>query len=226
MNEAVLRAVRNNQDIVTQEDLESIEVVIAGYRRAPCSPTRRRKWLPTMIGHALVAAGRSHSAPVQRITVIAPLPGPWATPCGWKPGTSTFMSERGDKNKIATFTGGRAAEEVVFGSITTGASNDIEQATKLARAMISRYGMKTEFDMVAMETVTKPVPGRRYFSGLFLRTLKRKIDRSRLWRAWSRKQHEKARDILLRTNRSKLDELDKLPLREGDHHRRRVHEYS
>ena len=153
INEAALRAVRNNRTVVTEADLEeSIEVVIAGYQKknAVLSDQEKKTVAYHEIGHALVAAMQSHSAPVQKITIIPRTSGALGYTMQVETGDKYLMSKDELANKICTFTGGRAAEEVVFGEITTGASNDIEQATKLARAMITRYGMSEEFDMVAL----------------------------------------------------------------------------
>ena len=206
INEAALRAVRNNRSIVTQEDLEeSIEVVIAGYQKksAVLSDQEKKVVAYHEIGHALVAAEQSHSAPVQKITIIPRTSGALGYTMQVETGDKYLMSKEEIENKIATFTGGRAAEEVVFGSITTGASNDIEQATKLARAMISRYGMSEEFDMVAMETVQNQYLGGDTSLACSPDTQK-EIDRQVV--ELVKKQHEKAKNILL-NNRSKLDEL-------------------
>ncbi len=162
INEAALRAVRNNRTVVTEADLEeSIEVVIAGYQKksAVLSDKEKKTVAYHEIGHALVAAMQSHSAPVQKITIIPRTSGALGYTMQVETGDKYLMSKDELANKICTFTGGRAAEEVVFGEITTGASNDIEQATKLARAMITRYGMSEEFDMVALETVNNQYLG-------------------------------------------------------------------
>ena len=162
INEAALRAVRNGRTIVTQADLEeSIEVVIAGYQKKNAVLSDQEKQVVAYheIGHALVAAMQTHSAPVQKITIIPRTSGALGYTMQVETGDKYLMTKEEIENKIATFTGGRAAEEVVFGEITTGASNDIEQATKLARAMITRYGMSDEFDMVALETVTNQYLG-------------------------------------------------------------------
>ena len=169
INEAALRAVRDHRVIVTEADLEeSIEVVIAGYQKKSAVLSDQEKHVVAYheIGHALVAAMQTHSAPVQKITIIPRTSGALGYTMQVDTGDKYLMTKQEIENKIATFTGGRAAEEVVFGEITTGASNDIEQATKLARAMITRYGMSEEFDMVAMETVNKPVPRRRHVAGV------------------------------------------------------------
>ena len=162
VNEAALRAVRNGRKFVTQSDLEeSIEVVIAGYQKKNAILTDHEKHIVAYheIGHALVAAMQTHSAPVQKITIVPRTSGALGYTMQVEEGNHYLMSKEEIENKIATLTGGRAAEKLVFGSITTGASNDIEQATKLARAMITRYGMSDEFDMVALETVTNQYLG-------------------------------------------------------------------
>ena len=162
MNEAALRAVRDGRKSVTEADLEeSIEVVIAGYKKKNAILTDGEKKIVAYheIGHALVAALQSHSAPVQKITIVPRTSGALGYTMQVDEGDHYLMSKEEIENKVATLTGGRAAEEVVFGSVTTGASNDIEQATKLSRAMITRYGMSDEFDMVAMETVTNQYLG-------------------------------------------------------------------
>ena len=163
VNEAALRAVRDGRASATQADLEeSIEVVIAGYQKKNCYPHQRAKSVIVSyheIGHALVAAKQTNSAPVQKITIIPRTSGALGYTMQVEDGDHYLMSREEIENKIATFTGGRAAEEVVFHSVTTGASNDIEQATKLARAMITRYGMSDNFDMVALETVTNQYLG-------------------------------------------------------------------
>ena len=156
INEAALRAVRNNRTLVNQSDLEeSVEVVIAGYQRKDATISTREKLIVAYheIGHALVAAKQSHSAPVQKITIIPRTSGALGYTMQVEEGEHYLMSKEEIQNKITTYTAGRAAEELIFQSITTGASNDIEQATKLARAMITRFGMSDEFDMVAFETV-------------------------------------------------------------------------
>ena len=162
VNEAALRAVRDNREVVTEADLEeSIEVVIAGYQKknAVLSDQEKKVVACHEIGHALVAAMQTHSAPVQKITIIPRTSGALGYTMQVEQGDKYLLTKQELENKIATFTGGRAAEEVVFGEITTGASNDIEQATKIARAMITRYGMSDDFDMVAMETVTNQYLG-------------------------------------------------------------------
>ena len=162
VNEAALRAVRDGRRFATQADLEeSIEVVIAGYQKKNAIMTDHEKRIVSYheIGHALVAAKQTNSAPVQKITIVPRTSGALGYTMQVEEGNHYLMSKAEIENKIATFTGGRAAEEVVFGSVTTGASNDIEQATKLARAMITRYGMSEDFDMVAMETVTNQYLG-------------------------------------------------------------------
>ncbi len=162
INEAALRAVRSGRTVVNESDIEeSIEVVIAGYQKknAVLSDQEKKVVAYHEIGHALVAALQSHSAPVQKITIIPRTSGALGYTMQVEQGDKYLMTKKELENKIATFTGGRAAEEIVFGEITTGASNDIEQATKIARAMITRYGMTDEFDMVAMETVTNQYLG-------------------------------------------------------------------
>ncbi len=206
INEAALRAVRNGRVIVTQADLEeSIEVVIAGYQKknAVLSDQEKRVVAYHEIGHALVAARQSESAPVQKITIIPRTSGALGYTMQVETGDKYLMSKEELENKIATYTGGRAAEEVVFGQITTGASNDIEQATKLARAMITRYGMSDEFDMVAMETVQNQYLGGDTSLACSADT-QREIDRKVV--ELVRQQHEKAKKIL-EDDRGKLDEL-------------------
>ena len=208
VNEAALRAVRSGRSLVSQSDLEeSIEVVIAGYQRKNSILTDKEKWIVAYheIGHAMVAAMQSHSAPVQKITIIPRTSGALGYTMQVDDGDHYLMTREELTNKIATLTGGRAAEELVFGSVTTGASNDIEQATKIARAMLTQYGMSDEFDMVALETVTNQYLGgdsslacsaktQDEIDGLVVKLIK--------------KQHKKARDILSE-NRKKLDELAK-----------------
>ena len=206
VNEAALRAVRNGRVIVTEADLEeSIEVVIAGYRKksAVLSDQEKRVVAYHEIGHALVAALQTHSAPVQKITIIPRTSGALGYTMQVDTGDKYLMSKQEIENKIATLTGGRAAEEVAFGEITTGASNDIEQATKLARAMIARYGMSDEFDMVAMETVTNQYLGGDTSLACASDTQKR-IDEKVV--ELVKTQHEKARKLLT-DNRPKLDKL-------------------
>lgn len=206
VNEAALRTVRNNRTIVTQADLEeSIEVVIAGYQKknAILSDGEKKVVAYHEIGHALVAAKQTHSAPVQKITIIPRTSGALGYTMQVEQQDKCLLTKEELENKIATFTGGRAAEEVVFGSITTGASNDIEQATKLARAMITRYGMQEEFDMVALETVTNQYLGGDTSLACSPETQKR-IDEKVV--ALVKAQHEKAKKILLE-NRSALDRL-------------------
>ena len=206
VNEAALRAVRNGRDRATQADLEeSIEVVIAGYQKKNAIMTDHEKRIVACheIGHALVAAKQTNSAPVQKITIVPRTSGALGYTMQVEEGNHYLMSKEEIENKIATFTGGRAAEEVVFGSVTTGASNDIEQATKLARAMITRYGMSDEFDMVALETVTNQYLGGDASLACSAET-QTKIDR--LVVELVKKQHEKARRLLL-DNREKLEEL-------------------
>ena len=206
VNEAALRAVRDGRGFATQADLEeSIEVVIAGYQKKNAILTDREKRIVAYheIGHALVAAKQTNSAPVQKITIVPRTSGALGYTMQVEEGDHYLMSKEEIENKIATYTGGRAAEEVVFGSVTTGASNDIEQATKLARAMISRYGMSEDFDMVAMETVTNQYLGGDTSLACSAETQSR-IDQQVI--ALVKKQHEKALEIL-RENREKLDEL-------------------
>ncbi len=206
INEAALRAVRGGRVIVTEADLEeSIEVVIAGYQKknAVLSDQEKRVVAYHEIGHALVAAKQTHSAPVQKITIIPRTSGALGYTMQVDTGDKYLMTKQEIENKIATFTGGRAAEEIVFGEITTGASNDIEQATKLARAMITRYGMSEEFDMVAMETVTNQYLGGDTSLACAADTQKR-IDEKVV--ELVKTQHEKARRILM-DNRKKLDAL-------------------
>lgn len=206
INEAALRAVRDGRAFATQMDLEeSIEVVIAGYQKKNAILTDKEKWTVSYheIGHALVAAKQTNSAPVQKITIIPRTSGALGYTMQVDEGNHYLMSKEEIENKIATFTGGRAAEEIVFGSITTGASNDIEQATKLARAMITRYGMSRDFDMVAMETVSNQYLGGDTSLACSAET-QAEIDRQVV--ALVKAQHEKAAQILLE-NREKLDEL-------------------
>ena len=208
VNEAALHAVRSGRKLVSQSDLEeSIEVVIAGYQRKNSILTDKEKWVVAYheIGHALVAAKQTNSAPVQKITIIPRTSGALGYTMQVDEGDHYLMTKEELANKIATLTGGRAAEEVVFGSITTGASNDIEKATKIARAMLTQFGMSDEFDMVALETVTNQYLGgdsslacsaktQDEIDGLVVKLIK--------------EQHKKARDILSE-NRKKLDELAK-----------------
>ena len=206
VNEAALRAVRDKRHFATEADLEeSIEVVIAGYQKKNAILTDREKWTVSYheIGHALVAAKQSHSAPVQKITIIPRTSGALGYTMQVEEGNHYLMTKKEMENRIATFTGGRAAEEIVFGDVTTGASNDIEQATKMARAMITRYGMSSDFDMVALETVSNQYLGGDASLACSAETQK-KIDEKVV--ALVRQQHEKAAGILLE-NREKLDEL-------------------
>ncbi len=206
VNEAALRAVRDGRRYATQADLEeSIEVVIAGYQKKNAILTDQEKWTVAYheIGHALVAARQNNSAPVQKITIIPRTSGALGYTMQVEEGNHYLLTKEELENKIATFTGGRAAEEVVFGTISTGASNDIEQATKLARAMISRYGMSRDFDMVAMETVSNQYLGGDSSLTCSMET-QTEIDRQVV--DLVRKQHEKAASILME-NREKLDEL-------------------
>ena len=206
VNEAALRAVRDGRKFATQADLEeSIEVVIAGYQKKNAIMTDHEKRIVAYheIGHALVAAKQANSAPVQKITIVPRTSGALGYTMQVDEGNHVLMSKEEIENKIATFTGGRAAEEVVFGSVTTGASNDIEQATKLARAMITRYGMSDDFDMVALETVTNQYLGGDASLACSAET-QTKIDQQVV--ALVKREHQKALDIL-RENRAKLDEL-------------------
>ena len=206
VNEAALRAVRDNRKFVTQEDLEeSIEVVIAGYQKKNAILTDKEKRIVAYheIGHALVAAKQTNSAPVQKITIVPRTSGALGYTMQVEEGNHYLMTKEEILNKIATLTGGRAAEEIVFGSVTTGASNDIEQATKLARAMITRYGMTCDFDMVAMEVQTNQYLGGD--SSLTCSTeTQTKIDEKVV--EVVRSEHEKAAGILME-NREKLDDL-------------------
>ena len=207
VNEAALRAVRDGRKFATQADLEeSIEVVIAGYQKKNAILTDKEKRIVAYheIGHALVAAKQTNSAPVQKITIVPRTSGALGyTMQVEEEGNHYLMSKEEIENKIATLTGGRAAEEIAFGSVTTGASNDIEQATKLAKGMITRYGMSKDFDMVAMETVTNQYLGGDASLTCSLET-QTAIDREVV--ELVKKQHEKAGQILLE-NRAKLDEL-------------------
>ena len=206
VNEAALRAVRDNREYATQEDLEeSIEVVIAGYQKKNAILTDKEKRIVAYheVGHALVAAKQTNSAPVQKITIVPRTSGALGYTMQVEEGNHYLMTKDELENKIATLTGGRAAEEIVFSCVTTGASNDIEQATKLARSMITRYGMSNDFDMVAMETQTN-----QYLGGDTSLTCSAEtqtmIDQKVV--ELVRKQHEKAAQILLE-NREKLDEI-------------------
>ena len=206
VNEAALRAVRENRTYVTQADLEeSIEVVIAGYQKKNAIMTDKEKLIVSYheVGHALVAAKQTNSAPVQKITIVPRTSGALGYTMQVDGGNHYLMSKEELENKIATYTGGRAAEEIVFGSVTTGASNDIEQATKLARAMITRYGMSKDFDMVAMEVQTNQYLGGD--SSLTCSSETQKLIDEKVVEL-VRRQHEKAAQILLE-NREKLDEL-------------------
>lgn len=208
VNEAALRAVRDGRDAVTQADMEeSIEVVIAGYQKKNAILTDDEKWRVAYheVGHALVAAKQTNSAPVQKITIIPRTSGALGYTMQVEEGNHYLMTKEELENKIATLTGGRAAEEVKFGTISTGASNDIEQATKLARAMVTRYGMSDEFDMVAMETVTNQYLGGDSSLACSAET-QTKIDKkvSELIRS----EHEKAKKILS-DNMEKLEEISK-----------------
>ncbi len=208
INEAALRAVRNNRTVVTEADLEeSIEVVIAGYQKknAVLSDKEKKTVAYHEIGHALVAAMQTHSAPVQKITIIPRTSGALGYTMQVETGDKYLMTKDELANKICTYTGGRAAEEVVFNEITTGASNDIEQATKLARAMITRYGMSDEFDMVALETVNNQYLGGDTSLACSAQT-QQEIDKMVVQLV--KTQHEKAIGIL-RSNRKALDALAK-----------------
>ena len=208
INEAALRAVRNNRTVVNESDLEeSIETVIAGYQKknAVLSDSEKKVVAYHEIGHALVAAMQSHSAPVQKITIIPRTSGALGYTMQVDQGDKYLLTKQELENKIATFTGGRAAEELVFSEITTGASNDIEQATKLARAMITRYGMSEDFDMVALETVSNQYLGGDASLACSADT-QNEIDRKVV--ELVKRQHEKASKILA-DNRAKLDELAK-----------------
>lgn len=208
INEAALRAVRNNRTVVNESDLEeSIETVIAGYQKknAVLSDSEKKVVAYHEIGHALVAAMQSHSAPVQKITIIPRTSGALGYTMQVDQGDKYLLTKQELENKITTFTGGRAAEELVFGEITTGASNDIEQATKLARAMITRYGMSEDFDMVALETVSNQYLGGDASLACSADT-QNEIDRKVV--ELVKRQHEKASKILA-DNRAKLDELAK-----------------
>lgn len=206
MNEAALRAVRNGRNAASQADLEeSIEVVIAGYQKKNAIMTDKEKMVVAYheIGHALVAAKQTNSAPVQKITIVPRTFGALGYTMQVDEGNHYLMTKEEIENKIATYTGGRAAEEVAVGSITTGASNDIEQATKLARAMITRYGMNDDFGMVALETVTNQYLGGDTSLACSAET-QSEIDRKVMEHV--KKQHDKAIQILT-DNRQKLDEL-------------------
>jgi len=206
INEAALRAVRDNRQFVTQADLEeSIEVVIAGYQKKNAILTDQEKKVVAYheVGHALVAAKQSNSAPVQKITIVPRTSGALGYTMQVDEGNHYLVSQQELENKIATLTGGRAAEELVFHSSSTGASNDIEQATKLARAMITRYGMSSDFDMVALETVNNQYLGGDASLACSAET-QTEIDRQVV--ALVKKQHEKAAKIL-EENCQKLDEI-------------------
>ena len=208
VNEAALRAVRDGRKFAEQADLEeSIEVVIAGYQKKNAILTDKEKWTVAYheIGHALVAAKQTNSAPVQKITIIPRTSGALGYTMQVEEGNHYLMTKEEIENKIATFTGGRAAEEVKFGVISTGASNDIEQATKLARAMITRYGMSDDFDMVALETVTNQYLGGDASLACSAET-QAQIDRKVV--ELVKREHEKSLNIL-KENREKLDELSK-----------------
>lgn len=208
INEGALRAVRENRNKVTQSDLEeSIEVVIAGYQKKNAILTDKEKWTVAYheIGHALVAAKQTNSAPVQKITIIPRTSGALGYTMQVEEGNHYLYTKEELENKIATCTGGRAAEEVVFDSISTGAANDIEQATKMARAMVTRYGMSDDFDMVALESVNN-----RYLGGdtSLICSAQTQTQIDKLVVTIVKKEHEKAKKILT-DNRAKLDELAK-----------------
>ncbi len=208
VNEAALRAVKNGRKYALQEDLEeSIEVVIAGYQKKNAILTDKEKWTVACheIGHALVAAKQTNTAPVQKITIIPRTSGALGYTMQVEENNHYLMTKEEIENKIATYTGGRAAEEVAFGTVSTGASNDIEQATKLARAMITRYGMSEAFDMVALETVSNQYLGGDTSLACSLET-QTEIDKQVV--ALVKKQHEKALQIL-KENIDKLNELTK-----------------
>lgn len=208
VNEAALRAVRDNRKFANQADLEeSIEVVIAGYQKKNALLTNKEKMIVAYheIGHALVAARQTNSAPVQKITIVPRTSGALGYTMQVEQGNKYLLTKEEIENKIAVYTGGRAAEEIVFGSVTTGASNDIEQATKLARAMVTRYGMSKDFDMVAMETVTNQYLGGDASLSCSAETQTR-IDREVV--EVVKTQHEKAIQILTE-NRTKLDQLSR-----------------
>ena len=206
INEAALRAVRDHRNFATQEDLEeSIEVVIAGYQKKNAILTDQEKWTVSYheIGHAMVAAYQTNSAPVQKITIIPRTSGALGYTMQVDEGNHYLMTKKEMENRIATFCGGRAAEEVVFGDVTTGASNDIEQATRMARAMITRYGMSDDFDMVALETVNNQYLGGDASLSCSSETQK-EIDRQVV--ELVKRQHRKAGEILVE-HREKLDQL-------------------
>lgn len=208
INEAALRAVRNGRTIVNEMDLEeSIEVVIAGYQKKNAVLSDKEKMIVSYheIGHALVSAKQSKSAPVQKIMIIARTSGALGYTMQVDTADKYLLTKEELENKLATYTGGRAAEEIVFGTYTTGASNDIEQATKLARAMISRYGMSDDFDMTALETINDQYLGNDASLACSPETQKL-IDQKTI--ELIKKQHEKAKNIL-QDNRKKLDELAK-----------------
>ena len=208
VNEAALRAVRDGRKYATQADLEeSIEVVIAGYQKKNAILTDKEKWTVAYheIGHALVAAKQTNSAPVQKITIIPRTSGALGYTMQVEQDNHYLMTKEEIENKIATYTGGRAAEEIIFGTISTGASNDIEQATKLARAMITRYGMSKDFDMVALETVSNQYLGGDTSLACSAET-QTEVDRQVV--ELVKKQHKKAKEIL-EENKVKLEELSK-----------------
>ncbi|MBQ2977368.1 MAG: AAA family ATPase, partial [Clostridia bacterium] len=208
VNEAALRAIRDGRQLVSQQDMEeSIEVVIAGYQKKNAILTDKEKLTVAYheIGHALIAAKQSNSAPVQKITIIPRTSGALGYTMQVEEGNHYLMTKEEIENKIATYTGGRAAEEIVFGVVSTGAANDIEQATRLARAMITRYGMSKDFDMVAMETVNNQYLGGDTSLCCSAQTQAR-IDQQVV--DLVREQHQKALAIL-EENKDKLHELSK-----------------
>ena len=208
VNEAALGAVRHDRKAVTQPDLqEAVDTILAGAQKKNAILSDKEKCIVAYheVGHALVAALQTHSAPVQKITIVPRTSGALGFTMQVDEGERTLMSREEMLDKIATFTGGRAAEEVVFGSVTTGASNDIEQATKLARAMVTRYGMTEDFDMVALETVQNAYLGGDASLACSQATAD-KVDEKVV--SIVKQQHEKARSLLAE-NRAKLDEISK-----------------
>ena len=208
VNEAALGAVRHNRKAVTQPDLqEAVDTILAGAQKKNAILSEKEKCIVAYheVGHALVAALQTHSAPVQKITIVPRTSGALGFTMQVDEGERTLMTKEEMLDKIATFTGGRAAEEVVFGSVTTGASNDIEQATKLARAMVTRYGMTEDFDMVALETVQNAYLGGDASLACSQATADR-VDEKVV--SIVKAQHEKARSLLVE-NRAKLDEISK-----------------
>ena len=208
VNEAALGAVRHGRKAVTQPDLqEAVDTILAGAQKKNAILSEKEKCIVAYheVGHALVAALQTHSAPVQKITIVPRTSGALGFTMQVDEGERTLMTKEEMLDKIATFTGGRAAEEVVFGSVTTGASNDIEQATKLARAMVTRYGMTEDFDMVALETVQNAYLGGDASLACSQATADR-VDEKVV--SIVKAQHEKARSLLVE-NRAKLDEISK-----------------